>query len=344
MNKKNKKTLKKIEILTTFLCILFSAIITFFIVWLLQLCGINFSSISIYVFTLLVLGFGILLGTFLAYTVSKFKTNRQRRIDNIITQVISGNFNVEIPTKFGFSFVNVKDINTMIKELNNVQMLKSDFISNFSHEFKTPIVSIKGYSEILLNEDLPKDKQKEFLQIIYDECNRLSKLSSNMLLLSNLESSSIVPKKSLFYLNEQINSCVHLLSNGIKDKNIKINLNLEQIQIFGNMDMMSQIWLNLISNAIKFTNNDGHIDIKLFKENNNAVVKIEDDGIGIENENLSHIFDKFYKADKSHATNGNGLGLAITKQIIILHNGTITVESIKNQGSKFIIYLPLNWL
>lgn len=326
------------------ICIVITSAIEIIALAICELVGFELQSLNLFSFMLIVILFSIICGTIIAYFASKKIAKNQVAINKVISEVVSGNFDVELPKSRGSSQILVDDINKMIKELKNVKILKSDFISNFSHEFKTPIVSIKGFSEILLNEDLPVEKQKEFLQIIYDESERLSKLSKNLLLLSNLESSAIVPEKTTYFLNEQISACIKLLGQNLKQKNINTNLNLEKIKINANMDMFSQVWINLISNAIKYSKQNGIIEINLTKKNNKILISIKDNGIGIKQENIEHIFDKFYQVDNSRSENGNGLGLSIAKQIINLHDGTIQVNSTPDKFTEFIITLPISYV
>ncbi len=313
--------------LIVFMCMFLACVLVVLTVLITNWWGFPFGHFNLITFAILALIFCLVFGTIIAFGVSKNMAERQKEFDRVIEEVASGNFDVQLEVKEGPAMEMTANINKMIKELKNVKVLKSDFVTNFSHELKTPIVSIKGFSEILLNEKLPPKKQKEFLKIIYDESDRLSKLSSNMLYLSNLESSALPPEKENYPLDEQVKSAVQLLSNEAEKKGLSVKAKLEPCTYLGNSDMMLQVWINLISNAVKYSDEGGTIDITLSKTGGLLTFKIRNFGVGIKAEDLPHVFDQFYQTDRSHFSDGNGLGLAIAKQIVRLHGGQITVAS-----------------
>lgn len=229
------------------------------------------------------------------------------------------------------------NFNQMVSELSSIETLRSDFVSNFSHEFKTPIVSIKGFAKLLLDEDLNDAEKKEFLEIIYHESNRLVMLSENTLNITKLETQHFVIEKKEYPLDEQIRRCVLLLQNQWEQKEINLNLELESVTYVGSFDLMQQLFINLISNAIKFSNDQGDIAISLSSLNGSHVFVISDNGIGMTKATVSRIFDKFYQGDLSHATEGNGLGLAIVKRIVNLIDGVIEVKSDENNGTTIVL-------
>lgn len=233
-----------------------------------------------------------------------------------------------------------KSFNNMCDELNSVQILKQDFLNNFSHEFKTPITSINGFANLLLNEDIEEEKKKEYLQIIADESARLAKLSNNTLLLSKLDSQISIIDKKEYKLDEQIKKCIIVLYKYIEEKNIDLEINLEEINYNGNYEIMQHLWLNLINNSIKYTSNDGKIKIDLKECKNKIIFSIEDNGIGMNEETKRRIFEKYYQGDTSHHTKGLGIGLSIVNRIVELCEGEIYVESELGKGSKFIVKLP----
>lgn len=234
------------------------------------------------------------------------------------------------------------NFNIMVDELNSIEYLRKDFISNVSHEFKTPVASIQGFAKLLLDDNISKEEKNEYLNIILEETDRLSKLSTNMIMLSQVEHQEIVKNKREFRLDEQVRRAIIMLEEKISKKNIKITLEAKECTIIENQDLTMEIWINLLSNAIKYTNENGEIDINIADENEYIKVKIKDNGIGIEKEKQERIFEKFYQAENSHSKEGNGLGLAIVKRIVELLNGKIEFESQKNIGTTFCIYLKKN--
>lgn len=229
----------------------------------------------------------------------------------------------------------------MAEELGGIEVLRTDFINNFSHEFKTPIISIKGFAEILKDDDLSKEEKNEYLDIIIEESKRLSSLATNVLNLSKIETQVILNDIQRFNIGEQIRQSILLLDSKFQAKNILLDINIEDCYINGNKEMLNQVWVNLLENAIKFNRENGIVSVNIKKKEENIFIHISDTGLGIAKESIPKIFDKFYQVDTSHSTNGNGLGLAIVKKIVELHNGTIKCDSIVSKGSKFTIMLPI---
>ena len=235
----------------------------------------------------------------------------------------------------------VENFNNMIKQLSSVSILKNDFISGFSHEFKTPIVSVKGYAELLNDADNLTDEQKEYVKIIIEESNRLSKLAENSMILAKLDSQTIIENKKRFSLQGQIEDCVLLLDERFKEKNIDVDMNLDDVSISTSPDLVKEVWINLLTNAIKYTNNNGKISISLKKQDKKAVVKVVDNGIGMSEEVKKHIFDKFFQVDNSHSQKGIGLGLSIVSRILEIINGSIECESELNKGTIMTVIIPI---
>ena len=230
----------------------------------------------------------------------------------------------------------------MAKELGGIEVLRTDFINNFSHEFKTPIISIKGFAEILKDDNLPKDERNEYLDIIIEESKRLSTLSNNVLNLSKIENVAILKDTKVFNIGEQLRQAILILHSKFENKNILLDINIGDYNINGSKEMLNQVWINLLDNAVKFNRENGIISIALKKKEDNIIITISDNGIGISKEALPKVFDKFYQGDTSHSTLGNGLGLAMVKKIIELHNGTIKCDSLHLRGTRFTITLPIN--
>jgi len=230
--------------------------------------------------------------------------------------------------------------NKMARELSLISMLNNDFTNNVSHEFKTPISSIQGFATVLLATNLT-DEQREYAEIIAYESARLTKLTTNILKITKLENQVIITDKSDFYIDEQIRHSYVLLQKDLTEKGIEIDLELSQIKYNGSPELIQQIWHNLLGNAIKFTNENGKINIVCYVKYGKAVVSAKDNGIGMDKTTTTHIFDKFFQGDKSHSVHGNGLGLSLVNRIVELCGGTIDVKSELGKGSEFVVTLPL---
>lgn len=281
---------------------------------------------------------GILLIILLARSVVK----PILRLNSMTKEVAKGNFDVQVKSKSKDEIGQLtENFNKMTRELKNIEYLRKDFISNVSHEFKTPIASIQGFAKLLQNEGLSVKERQEYTDIIVEETDRLSNLSANMLKLSKLENQEILEEGSIFKLDEQIRKSILLLVYEWNEKNIEFDLELEKVDYYGNEDLLQQVWINLISNAIKYSKANSKIKIILEKIDINLRIKIIDEGIGISQEGIKRIFEKFYQEDKSHNKGGNGLGLPLVKTILDLYDANISVESNVNEGSTFIIELPL---
>lgn len=257
-------------------------------------------------------------------------------------EIEKGNYKVQIENKDPNSEVGVliSSFNHMARELDNTEMFRKDFINNFSHEFKTPITSIAGFAARLQREDLPEEKKREYIDVIVQESRRLSALSSNILLLSHYENQDIVTRREEYSLDEQLRLCVLSMQQAWSEKNLEVEAELEPIAICSNADMLAQVWNNLLSNAIKFTPDGGRLTVRCFRESGRVVVIVSDTGVGMSEETLRRIFDKFYQGDPSHKLDGNGLGLAIVKRIVDLCGGEILVTSRPGVGTRFRVSLP----
>lgn len=199
------------------------------------------------------------------------------------------------------------NFNKMVRELNSIECLQKDFINNVSHEIKTPISSIQGFAKLLEEKDLSEEERKEYSEIIQEEADRLLYLSTNMLKLAKLENQERIKNKTEICIAEQIRKTISILEPKWKDKNIKFYVKLKEEKIYGEKDLLFQVWVNLIENSIKYSNENGQIDIKMKKEENSLTIEIKDNGQGIPEEECDKIFDRFYQVDKTHSEKGTGL-------------------------------------
>ncbi len=258
-------------------------------------------------------------------------------------EVAKGNFDIEIKTRSRDEVGQLADnFNIMTKELKNIQYLRKDFISSVSHEFKTPMTSIQGFAKLIKNRKLSQEQFEEYTDIIISETGRLANLSSNLLKLANLENQAIQEQSTIFSIDEQIRMVILLLENKWSTKNIEFDLDLDEVAYTGDEDLLKQVWINLITNAIKFSYDYGEIKISLKKEGNIIKTSIADNGIGIPEDDKARIFEKFYKGDKSRTAEGSGLGLSIVKKIIERSSGRIYFESKAGKGTKFTVELYTN--
>lgn len=284
----------------------------------------------------------IIIGLIIAPVVSRKIFKSMNQFMNVMNQLASGDFSARLdithPPEYKLLSEN---FNRMAEELGGMEVLRTDFVNNFSHEFKTPIVSIKGFAEILKDDRLTKEERDEYLDIVIEESTRLSSLATNVLTLSKVEAQCILTDKQFFNLGEQLRQCILILDSKLTKKDILLNLDIHDYFISGNKEMLNQVWLNLLDNAIKFSPVGGMIEVSMKKSAEDMLITICDTGCGIAEGSISKIFDKFYQEDTSHGTMGNGLGLSIVQKIIKLHKGTIICESTISKGTKFTISLPI---
>ena len=233
----------------------------------------------------------------------------------------------------------IENFNFMARELASVEIMRNDFIANVSHEFKTPLSSITGYVTLLQDSDLSEEERKEYIQMAFFNIEKLNDLTTNILQLSKLENQSALPAPTRYRLDEQIREAIVLLEPKWSQKQISFNLDMQAIYYTGQFALLFQVWTNLISNAIKFSNPGDTITIKLHTYHNKIEVIISDEGIGMDEETLAHIFEKFYQGDSSRREQGNGLGLSLCKKILELCNGNIFVNSSPGKGSVFMVRL-----
>lgn len=256
-------------------------------------------------------------------------------------EIAAGNFSVRVESHGPEEYERlVTSFNEMAEELGSIETLRDDFVSSISHEYKTPIVSIRGFAKLIKKGNLTAAQQEEYLDIIIAESDRLAQLSSNVLLLSKLNAAGRPEEGEDFYLDEQLRRVIVILNQQAENKRIDLEIELEACAITANQELLQQAWMNLLHNAIKFTPEGGTVAVRLENRTNQVRVTIRDTGVGMSPDTVKHAFDKFYQGDRSRSGDGNGLGLSLVKRIVELYDGTVTVQSEEGKGSLFTVTLP----
>lgn len=283
----------------------------------------------------------LIIGGVLSHFTGKILLSPIKNLRNLMNEVANGNLDVCVEEKSNVD--EVEDMyhyfNLMMKELKATETIQSDFVSNVSHEIKTPLNAIEGYATLLSDKDISDEEKEIYLKKILYNTNRMNELISNILLLSKVDNQAIETKKVKYSLDEQIRQSIVFLEPKWNVKKIDFNVELETINYYGNSSLMMHVWNNLIDNAIKFSPENSIINIYLKKQNEKIIFIIEDSGKGIKEENKKHIFNKFFQEDSSRKAEGNGLGLSLVKKILDLSRGTIEVENIIPTGCRFIVTL-----
>ena len=283
----------------------------------------------------------LLIGILVTSQLSKYFFNPIKKLRGAMDKVAEGDFTVRLEEKS--SSKEIMEIytgfNLMANELNSTEILQTDFVSNVSHEFKTPINAIEGYSTLLQGSETLDGSDREYVDKIMLNTQRLSSLVGSILLLSKLENQQIPTNQAEYRLDEQIRQSVVALETAWVQKDIELDAELDRVSYLGNEPMMRHVWDNLIANAIKFSPQGGVVKLRLTKRLRKLVITVEDQGPGLSEEAQKHIFDKFYQADSSHKQEGNGLGLALVKRILTIEKGQITAENIPEGGCRFTVTL-----
>ena len=323
--------------LATVIVALLTAIGAFFIVGLLNKVYESLEIPDYVMIIVIILVSGFLL-SFLVGFLILLPINRLKEAMNEVTE---GNLNVSVKEKSIFDEVEDMNhyFNMMMNELRKIETIQSDFVSNVSHEFKTPLNAIEGYLTLLSYENITEEEKKNIIEKIYFNTQRMNELVNNVLLLSKIESDGVNREKKMFSLDEQIRKSIIYLEPKWSKKNIELDVNLEEIYYEENEGILAHVWNNLINNAIKFTPNNSKIIIDLKIEKEMIVFSISDEGPGINENDVDSLFRKFYQGDTSHKQEGNGLGLSLVKQIIDLYDGHIEVKNTNPRGCMFSVYL-----
>lgn len=267
------------------------------------------------------------------------------RILDGMNRIMSGDFKTKIPYFHGEQSGNefdaiIKGLNDMAVELSSVETLRTDFVSNVSHELKTPLAVIQNYATMLQSPELSEKERREYAKAVAEQTKQLSSLITNILKLNRLENQQIYPDKKTYNLTEQVCECLLGFERAWEEKELEIETDLdEDVMVYEDAELLSLVWNNLFSNAIKFSKKGGSIYVSVKKMEEGIQVAVRDEGCGISPEEGKHIFERFYQGDTSHATQGNGLGLALVKKVIDIVGGSIYVQSTLGEGTTFTVSL-----
>lgn len=344
---KQRLTLSLAVSLFVFLIIAVAAVLSIFFIYLMIRLGIigsvdgrpRFGDLF-----LLIPLISTIIGFLMTLVTSKVSLKPFNLLIDQLNRLAKGDFHTRLrfqaPVSKHVVFQEIEDsFNAAAEELEHTEMLRSDFINNFSHEFKTPIVSIAGFAKLLRRGNLSEEQKQEYLAAIEEESLRLSSMASNMLNLTKVENQTILTNVSEFNLSEQIRSAVLLLAEKWTQKELEPDIDFKEYIIEGNEELLKQVWINLIDNAVKFSEPGGMLSLRITEDVGRVAVTVTNYGREIPPESLDRIFQKFYQADESHSSQGNGIGLAIVKKVVELHHGEVTVES-RNGKTVFTVRLP----
>lgn len=297
-------------------------------------------SIPIFVWAIL---FSVVVGGAITKFITRSFIDPITQLGKAMKEVANGNFQVTAQCRSRLKEVNdiYASFNLMVKELGATETLQTDFISNVSHEFKTPINAIEGYASLLQDHQQSQAEQDAYIEKILFNTHRLSTLTGNILLLSKINNQSIHPQRTVFRLDEQVRQAIVALEQKWTEKDIDFDVELDKISYSGYESLLLHVWSNLIDNAIKFDPHGGMIALRLRQEDGFAVFTIDDNGPGVAPEDQERVFHKFYQSDSSRVMDGNGLGLPLVKKIVEFSGGTVTLENLPEAGCRFTVRLPL---
>ncbi|HJD20345.1 MAG TPA: HAMP domain-containing histidine kinase [Candidatus Gemmiger faecigallinarum] len=302
------------------------------------------AAVSIVIYAL-----SILIGISVVVMIQKVILNPVRGMVSAMQRLAGGDFSVRMTCQGWMRPLELREFtdafNTAATELGSTEILRKDFINNFSHEFKTPITSLGGFADLLLeDEEMPAGERREYLSIISSESKRLAALANSVLALSRVEAQTILTDAAPFPLAEQLRqSALVTQQKWSRKKSVALTVDIpegDECVYTGSETLLKEVWVNLFDNAIKFSPDGGAVTLTMQRTPGGVTVTVTDQGPGMDAATQARIFDQFYQGDTSHKTEGNGLGLAMVKKIVALHKGHITVDSHPGQGSSFVVWLP----
>lgn len=341
-----KRKLKKVQLALLFALIvcmimLGSSVVIFLFGFMLLKMGFNVIDYNHRVSLLIFAIISLVIGTVFAFLFSEKPLKPLLAIMKATDRIAEGDYSTRLHLKGPHELKQLSDsFNHMAEELGSVELLRTDFVNNFSHEFKTPIVSIRGFARILKRKDLTEEMRTEYLDTIISESERLAELADQVLSLSKLENQSIITDKKAYNVSEQIRLVIAMMYSKWSDRNIEIDFDRGELLLTANEELMKQVFINILDNAVKFSPEGSTIKVHIVEKVSSLIIVIRDQGPGMTPDTASHIFDKFYQGDTSHAGSGNGLGMTIAGRIVALHGGTIRIDSVVGKGSTFEVELP----
>ncbi len=302
----------------------------------------GYNGITMFMITISVAS--LLVGSVIAGFIVRIPLKPINNLINGLNTLASGNYSVRLSPMGIFKkfplFVKLTDsFNKLAEELQNTELLRSDFINNFSHEFKTPIVSIAGFAKLINKGNLPDEQKKEYLSVIEEESLRLSGLATNVLNMTKIENQNILTNVSEYNLSEQLRVCILMLEEKWSDKQLEFKLDFREHTIVADQELLAQVWINIIDNAVKFSPAGEIVEINIKSNEDRIYVSVINVGDPIPEDKRQRIFNKFYQLDVSHGTEGNGIGLAVVKRVVDLHGGSVSVNC-ENNMTMFTINLP----
>ena len=284
----------------------------------------------------------VVIGTVLGYLMSRLIIIPITEISEASKQVVQGNFEVVLHNRSRMREVSelTQNFSTMVHQLSQTQMLRDDFVSNVSHEFKTPLATIEGSAVLLQSKSISEERRAACISKIINSTKRLSAMTGNILMLSRLDHGQVDEEFAPFNLSEQIRQGILAFEGQWTRRKIDISVALDEVMLQGNQSLLAQVWQNLLSNALKFTDDGGCIEVSLRCEEGRAIVCVSDNGCGMDEEVCSRAFERFFQGETSRSGEGNGLGLALVKRIVKMHKGSVSVQSVPGEGSTFTLELP----
>ncbi len=339
-NEKMSPRMRTYYILIITIMVLLSGALVTGVMFLLDALGVDYSLTLPTLITFFVVT--SVAGAFISFFIGQRMLAPMRKLSKASKEVAKGNFQVTVSDSSRLDEVQTtfRNFNAMVKELNSTAMLSNEFVSNVSHEFKTPLTAIEGYAMLMQDPGLTPEEHEDCLNKILYNTQRLSTLVGNILMLSKTEAKAVAEQYTVFRLDEQLRQAVVALEAQWTEKKLSFRVELDEVNFRGCEGLLSHVWTNLLSNAIKFSPEGAEIAIGLLDQKECVVVTVSDQGCGMTKEVRERIFEKFYQGDAAHSAEGNGLGLALAKRIVELSDGVIEVASRPGQGSVFRVILP----
>jgi len=334
------KTLRWGFTLCVFVILLFTILVFSGIEMLLERTRIVEITYGRLVIILICAAASITLGSFMTAVSIQLPMLPVKKLIRGMTRLANGHFEERMEFREMSAMQEVGNaFNALASELENTEMLRSDFVNNFSHEFKTPIVSIRGFARILQRSDLTDAQRQEYVGIIVDESTRLANMATNVLNLTKIEKQTILAGKQEFNLSEQLRRCILLLEKKWDSKQLSMIADFPEYLLSGDEELLKEVWVNLLDNAIKFSPEGAQVEVRVQRRDEWLEVAVVNHGPQIPPEQMKRLYDKFWQGDPSRAAEGTGIGLSIVKKVVDLHNGRIDVQS-SAQETSFTVLLP----